>query len=188
MKKLALKEKSTSIHYSLLLTVWTNSSRKLNMVSFYLTELLSEVFLLSRCYHLSIRRASTPLRHAGLGWPQPGVHPCAVCWATVCLSLTGIKESVGYLNRCVLGAGAEHTLAGGTLKYTRQQQQQQQTSSKLDHRWKPLLPAEFTAAPPRSYQGTKACWLFKRRVSDVYHWNDCQNLSCKSSAKTALKP
>lgn len=143
-------------------------------------------FCFARCYHLSISRTSTTHRHAGLNWPQPGVHPCAVCWATVCLSLTGIKESFGYLNSCVLGAGAEHTLAG-TLKYTRQQQQQQ-TSSKLDHLWKPLLPAEFTAAPPKSYQGTKACWLFKRQVSVVYRWNDCQKLSCKSSAKTALKP
>lgn len=40
---------------------------------------------------------------------------------------------MGYnLLGCVLGAGAEHALAG-TLKYTRRQQQQHQTSSKLDH-------------------------------------------------------
>lgn len=68
---------STSLHYSLVLTGWTNSRRKLNMVSLYLTELFSGVFFcFARCHHLSISRTSTsaPSRWSGFDLSPVCIH------------------------------------------------------------------------------------------------------------------
>lgn len=95
MKKLALK-KSTSLHHSLLLIGWTNSSRNLNMVSFYLTELFSEVFLLCQM---------SPSLHQQDIHPAPSRWPgltSARCASTCCLLGHGLSFIKGHQRKCWL--------------------------------------------------------------------------------------